>query len=260
MFRLIATLVVAALAAGPVIACDGRPDALGTAREVAVSAAQFPRVGRIHFDRTLPLAPKEVVLTFDDGPMPPTTLRVLDALKQECVKATFFLIGRNAAAHPEIVRRIQADGHTVAHHSYSHPMLSRLSPDKAEADIDRGIAAVEAALGGKGEPAPFFRFPFFASSPALLERLEKRGYVVFGADLWASDWNLMPPDSQLDMVMRRLRKTNGGIVLMHDTRAQTAAMVPALLRALKREGFRIVHAVPPGRPDMARRPHARLTF
>jgi peptidoglycan/xylan/chitin deacetylase (PgdA/CDA1 family) len=259
--RLALLVVLAAIAAGGARAAEcANPDVLGTAREVAVSPAQFPRVGRIHFDRTLPLAPKEVVLTFDDGPMPPTTLRVLEALRRECVKATFFLIGRNAAAHPEIVRRIQADGHTVAHHSYSHPMLSRLSPDKAEADIERGIAAVEAALGGKGEPARFFRFPFFASSPALLERLEKRGYVVFGADLWASDWNLMPPDSQLDMVMRRLRKTNGGIVLMHDTRAQTAAMVPALLRALKREGFRIVHAVPPGRPDMARRPHARLTF
>ncbi|NWG23377.1 MAG: polysaccharide deacetylase family protein [Pseudorhodoplanes sp.] len=260
MFRLIATFLGAALAAGPVVACEGRPDALGTARELAVGPAQFPRVGRIHFDRTLPLAPKEVVLTFDDGPMPPSTLRVLDALRQECVRATFFLIGRNAATHPEIVRRIRAEGHTVAHHSHSHPMLSRLPPDKAEADIDRGIAAVEAALGSKGEPAPFFRFPFFASSPALLERLEKRGYAVFGADLWASDWNLMTPDSQLDMVMRRLRKTEGGIVLMHDTRAQTAAMIPALLRALKREGFRIVHAVPAGRADMARRPHARLTF
>lgn len=252
MLRTIVALTLM-LAATPAWTCSGQPDALGTAREVAVDASRFPRVGRVHFPDTLPLAPKEVVLTFDDGPMPPSTLRVLDALRSECVKATFFLIGRNAAAHPDIVRRIRADGHTIGFHSFSHPMLSRMAPDRAEADIDRGIAAVDAALGETAHAAPFFRFPYFASSPVLLERMEKRGLVVFGADLWASDWNTMAPSTQLDMIMQRLRRTKGGIVLMHDTRAQTAAMVPALLRALKREGYRIVHAVPADpEPEVAR--------
>ena len=76
--------------------CPGKPDAVGTERVLAVDAATTPRVGRKSFPATLPLGPKEVVLTFDDGPTPGTTERVLDALKRECVRATFFLIGKHA--------------------------------------------------------------------------------------------------------------------------------------------------------------------
>jgi peptidoglycan/xylan/chitin deacetylase (PgdA/CDA1 family) len=227
--------------------CPGNPDALGTERVLAVSAAATPRVGRKHFAATLPLARKEVVLTFDDGPWPGTTPRVLDALRRECVKATFFLLGRNATDHPELARREVTEGHTVAHHTFSHPLLARLSFAAAEAEIDRGIGAVETAAIGHTGPAPatpFFRFPGFASSPALLDRLQQRGIVVFGADLWASDWNPMTPATELALVMRRLNATGGGILLFHDTKAQTAAMLPALLRELKRQGYRVVHTVP----------------
>src|SRR5207344_2157113 len=91
-------LLAVACAALPTIAlaepCPGNPDALGTARVLNVSATT-PRVGRKQFPATLPLAPKEVVLTFDDGPWPGTSERILEALRQECVRATFFLIGRN---------------------------------------------------------------------------------------------------------------------------------------------------------------------
>src|SRR5215475_9010009 len=97
-------VVIGATAQG-VGSCPGNPDALGTARVLAVDAATTPRVGRKHFPQTLPLGPKEIVLTFDDGPWPGTTPRVLDALKRECVLASFFLLGRNAVAHPELVRR-----------------------------------------------------------------------------------------------------------------------------------------------------------
>src|SRR6266700_253078 len=167
--------------------CPGNADALGTARVLTVDAATTPRVGRKHFPTTLPLAAKEVVLTFDDGPEPGPTGRVLDALRHECVKAAFFLLGRSAQAHPELARRELAEGHTVAHHSFAHPLLNRLPVAAAEAEIDRGMAAVETALYGEARrpPAtPFFRFPGFAASPALLARLEQRGIVVFGADLW----------------------------------------------------------------------------
>jgi peptidoglycan/xylan/chitin deacetylase (PgdA/CDA1 family) len=189
------------------------------------------------------------VLTFDDGPWPGTTSRVLDALRHECVKATFFLLGRNAADHPDLARREVAEGHTVAHHTFSHPLLARLSFAAAEAEIDRGIAAVETAAIGHAGPVPvtpFFRFPGFASSPALLDRLQQRRIVVFGADLWASDWNPMSPTTELALVMSRLNATGGGILLFHDTKAQTAAMLPALLRELKRQGYRVVHTVPAG--------------
>ncbi len=242
-------LLVAANATGHAAECPGNPDALGTERVLAVNAATTPRVGRKHFPTTLPLARKEVVLTFDDGPWPGTTDRVLDALKHECVRASFFLLGQNAMNHPNLVRREAAEGHTIAHHSFSHPLLARLSFAAAEAEIDRGIAAVEtAATGGTGSTpkTPFFRFPGFASSPALLDRLAQRGIVVFGADLWASDWNPMSPSDELALVMGRLNAAGGGIVLFQDTKSQTAAMIPAFLRELKRQGYRVVHAVPAG--------------
>jgi peptidoglycan-N-acetylglucosamine deacetylase len=81
--------------------CPGNADTLGTARILKVDAAATPRVGRKHFPQTLPLAPKEVVLTFDDGPASGTTERVLDTLKRECVRASFFLLGRNALTYPK---------------------------------------------------------------------------------------------------------------------------------------------------------------
>ncbi len=192
-------------------ACPGNPDALSTSRVIAVGAATTPRVGRKHFPATLPLADKEVVLTFDDGPWPVTTPAVLDALKRECVRASFFLLGENALAHPELARRELAEGHTVGHHSFHHPLLDRMTGAAAEAEIDHGFAAVETAL--YGTPAarprtPFFRFPGFASTPALLDRLQQRGIMVFGADFWASDWNPMTPDQELQLVLGRLAENS----------------------------------------------------
>jgi peptidoglycan/xylan/chitin deacetylase (PgdA/CDA1 family) len=228
--------------------CQGNPDALSTSRVITVDAASTPRVGRKHFPDTLPLADKEVVLTFDDGPSPGTTSAVLDALKRECVLATFFLIGRNAAAHPELARRELAEGHTIAHHSFSHLLLDRVYPEHAEADINRGFAAVDKALYGDAADrprTPFFRFPGFASSPQLLNHLAARNIVVFGADLWASDWNPMSPDQQLSQVLDRLEAAQRGIILFHDTKRQTAAMLPAFLRSLKTQGYKVVHVVAP---------------
>jgi len=174
--------------------------------------------------------------------------RVLDALKHECVQATFFLLGRNALAQSALARRILSEGHTVAHHTFSHPLLARMAPSVAEAEIERGFAAVDQAVYGRAEHAPatpFFRFPGFASSPALLEWLEQRGITVFGADLWVDDWNPISPQQELSLALGRIEANQGGIVLLHDTKARTAAMLPALLRALKMRGYQLVHVVSP---------------
>ncbi len=258
MFRIlvaaaICMLLPAAVAATP---CPGNPAALGTERVMTVDAKSTPRVGHKQFPHTLPLADKEIVLTFDDGPWPTTTPKVLDALAHECVRATFFLVGRNVAAHPALARRELADGHSIGHHTYSHRLLNRLSLAKAEAEIERGITADNSALYGRRRserPARFFRFPGFASSPALLDWLEARGIVVFGADVWASDWNPMTPEFELKHLMRRIDKAGRGIVLLHDTKAETARMLPAFLRALKASGYHIVHVVPPESSQQARR-------
>ncbi|MFT3953058.1 MAG: polysaccharide deacetylase family protein [Piscinibacter sp.] len=202
-------------------------------------------VGRKSFPGTLELAPREVVLTFDDGPHRGTTDHVLDALARECVRATFFLIGRNAAGAPDLAKRTLAEGHTVAHHSMTHPMtLADLPLERALEDIEAGFAAVDHALYGRydGRPrTPFFRFPGFGSSPELLTHLRGRGIGVFGCDFWVSDWNEMTPEQQLALSLRRLEHAQGGIILFHDPRPQTAAMIPAFLRELKHRDYRVVH-------------------
>ena len=244
LWAVLALSIPSAMAAGA--NCAGNPDALGTSRVLAVGMST-PRVGRKHFPTTLPLADKEVVLTFDDGPLPGTTNHILNTLKAECVRATFFLLGRMTQKSPELARRELAEGHTVAHHSYSHPLLGHMNPDRAVADINRGFAADDMALYGKTTASPrtpFFRFPGFVSSPELLDRLAARGIIVFGADEWASDWNPMRPDEELRLVLARLHHSRGGILLLHDTKQQTAAMLPALLRALKTDGYKVVHIVP----------------
>src|SRR5215813_8558875 len=142
--------------------CPGNPDALGTERVFEVDVKNTPRVGRKQFPATLPLGEKELVLTFDDGPWPGTTTRILDTLKNECVRATFFLLGRNTAAHPEIARRALAEGHSIGHHSYSHPLLDRMPMMKAEAEVNRGSEPVKPPPYGQVRPfpaPPFFRFP-----------------------------------------------------------------------------------------------------
>lgn len=241
-----ALAAVAGAASAEAAECP-RKDTLGTARVLAVDARTYPRVGLKSFPQTLPLADREVVLTFDDGPRPPSTQKVLAALAQECVRATFFLVGKSAAESPELVRRIAAQGHTVAHHSFSHPMMSHLAFDRAKEDIERGIAADELALHGvstRTPSTPFFRFPFFDSTPATLDLLQSRGIVVFGADLWASDWEEMTPDQELKKVTQRLEVARKGIILLHDAQARTAAMLPAFLRYLRQNGYRVVHVVP----------------
>jgi len=225
-----------------------RPDALGTSRVLVVDPATYPRVGLQSFPQTLPLEDHEIVLTFDDGPNPPTTTKVLAALSRECVKATFFLIGQSAAAHPDLVKRIAAEGHSVGHHSWAHPDMAKIGTNEAIAQIDRGISADELALNGKATTVPttpFFRFPYFSSTPALLDVMQSRGIAVFGADFWASDWNKMTPEQELKLITDRVKAAGRGIILFHDTKGQTAAMMPNFLRYLRENHYRIVHVVAP---------------
>jgi peptidoglycan-N-acetylglucosamine deacetylase len=222
-------------------------DRLGVARTLVLSTKGGFAVGLKTYPQSLDLADHEVVLTFDDGPSPKTTPAVLAALAHECVKATFFLIGRNAEANPALVRRELAEGHTVAHHSYSHPIMRLMNDAAARVDIEKGFLADDkAAYGNAGEQpkVPFFRFPGFADTPALVAWLKSRDVGVFGADLWGSDWLKMTPEEERKLVLARLEAAGRGILLLHDTKGSTAVMLPALLRDLKAHGFKIVHIVP----------------
>jgi peptidoglycan/xylan/chitin deacetylase (PgdA/CDA1 family) len=239
----------ATLAAAGTQAATCPQNALGVSRVLEIGASGGLQIGLKTYPRSLALADHEIVLTFDDGPAAGTTPKVLDALAAECVKATFFLVGRNAEAFPDLVKREITDGHTVAHHTYSHPDVTMrgLSDSAARADILRGFQADDqAAYGAAGTTpkVPFFRFPGFADTPELVSWLSAQNIAVFGADLWASDWTLMTADAERNLVLERLDKEGHGIVLFHDTKQQTAAMLPEFLKDLKNKGYKIVHIVP----------------
>ena len=241
-------LIMACLLACPDAAWACQPGALGTFRIQPVGAPGGLAIGLKTYSQTLDLADHEVVLTFDDGPSPATTPAVLEALARECVQATFFLIGRNADAHPALVRRALAAGHTIGHHTYSHPSLTLrgLSETQARADIERGFASDDRAAYGTAGSEPkvaFFRFPGFGDTKPLLNWLAGRNIAVFGADFWASDWLDLTPEAELALLMGRLRQQKRGIILLHDIRPSTGKMLPDFLAALKQEGFRVVHLV-----------------
>ncbi len=123
----------------------------------------------------------------------------------------------------------------------------RIPASETREEIDRGIAADEMALHGVATTipsTPFFRYPGFETTPATLELLQSRGIVVFGTDLWASDWNPMAPSHELKLLTDRLKAAGKGIILLHDPKAQTAAMLPTFLRYLRDHHYRVVHLVP----------------
>jgi peptidoglycan-N-acetylglucosamine deacetylase len=257
--RIFAAVTAIAFGLGAASAAECGPDRLGTSRIATVGTQGGLQVGLKTYPQTIPLADHEVILTFDDGPDARTTPQVLKALADECVEATFFVIGRNVEALPELARREAAEGHTIAHHTFTHPQptLRFMSNGQARDDILRGMVAVERAVYGadfpSGEPkdlsqlkvhAPFFRFPGFADTSDLRAWFAANNVGIFGVDLWASDWIKMTPDQELKLILSRLEKPKRGMLLFHDNRQWTADMLPTFLRELKKRGYRVVHMVP----------------
>jgi peptidoglycan/xylan/chitin deacetylase (PgdA/CDA1 family) len=241
--------------------CPGNPDALGTSRVLPIDFSEYQQVGRMQYPDSLPLNDKEVVLTFDDGPLPPSTDKVLDTLAAQCVKATFFMVGEMARAFPATVRRVYEEGHTIGTHSDHHPTgFGKLPLERMRAEIDGGIADVSAAFGGDSRYlAPFFRIPGFARSDLVESELAERGLIVFSADVVADDWHRdITPAKIIALAMSRLEKRGKGILLLHDIHPKTAAALPGLLEQLKANGFHIVQVVPSAAYEiaMARKPAA----
>jgi peptidoglycan/xylan/chitin deacetylase (PgdA/CDA1 family) len=245
-------------AAAAETACPDKPDALGVSRDMVVSPSEYFLLGRMQYRRTLPLRDREVVLTFDDGPLPPYSDRVLDILASECVKATFFLVGRMARANPAAVRRIYNAGHTIGTHSQNHPLkFNRISGQRAEHEIDDGIASVVAALGDSKALAPYFRIPGLGRTPVVEAHLQSRSLVVWSSDTLADDWRKITANQVLHLALSRLERRGKGVLLLHDIQPRMVLMLPKLLSELKRRGFKIVHVVPEGeRPVLIDAPMA----
>lgn len=234
--------------------CPGNPDALGTSRVLVVDPTEHPRVGTMQYGQTLPLKDHEVVLTFDDGPLPSKSNKVLEALAFQCVKATFFTIGKMATAYPEGVRKLRAAGHTIGTHSENHPLsFNRMPVERATQEINDGIAHTAAALGDPGAVAPFFRIPGLLRADGVEEYLASRGIMTWSADFLADDWRHITSAQVLHLALSRLEAKGKGILLLHDIQNRTATMLPTLLRELKSRGYHIVHVVP-ATPDLPKTP------
>jgi peptidoglycan/xylan/chitin deacetylase (PgdA/CDA1 family) len=258
MYRFLAAVTSLALivAASPVVAadCTGHPAALGTSRVLTVDPMQFHRVGTMQYPETLPLRDHEVVLTFDDGPLSPYTERVLDALQAECVRATFFVVGRMAKAYPSLVRRASSDGHTIASHSQDHRIIGRrLTAAGAKQDYETGVATVATVLGSRNAVAPFYRFPGLGRSAEVEQYLATRGVMVWSADFPADDWKHISANQVTARALARLERKGRGILLLHDIQPATAQALPSMLRELQARHFHIVHVVPAMRAATMRR-------
>ncbi len=223
-------------------ACADPQGALGVSRIVEIDAKTGPLYGAFtkYEKEARFLGPKEVVLTFDDGPMPKYTKPILDALDKFCTKATFFYVGQMAQAYPDMVKEVMGRGHTVGTHTWSHPLnLRSLSLERATDQIERGFAAVALAAG---QPiAPFFRFPGLSDSGPLLAHLQERNIAAFTVDVVSNDSYIGSPSRLAARTIDQVERQNGGIVLFHDIKASTAHALPTILTELKKRGYKIVH-------------------
>lgn len=228
--------------------CPGNPNALGTSRVLTISPDDFSRIGSMQYKQSLPLADHEVVLTFDDGPIPPYSNAILDTLDAQCVKVTYFMVGEMARAHPDMVRRIYNAGHTIGTHSQDHPIgFQRLAEAGVEREIDGGIASVDAALGDPKALSPFFRIPGLGRSKTVEDFLASRHLVTWSADVVADDWFRRISAQQIaKRAIQRLEAKGRGILLLHDIHPATALALPTILKELKSRGYHVVHVVATG--------------
>ena len=247
---MIGLLAVTSLSADPAWA-QCAADALGTSRTLTLK--REPAAYGVPQHAALPLAAGEVVITFDDGPRPESTPRVLAALRQQCVRATFFMLGDAMARNPALARQVRAEGHSTALHSDTHAHPASQSAAEQLADL----AAVQKAYRRAFDvDAPAWRFPFLEETPTLTDALKAQAITIMSVDLSIDDW--LPDQSPrvlADRLVERLAHVGRGIILMHDAQDQTADALPLLLATLKSHGYRVVHLEwEPGLPARTPRP------
>jgi peptidoglycan/xylan/chitin deacetylase (PgdA/CDA1 family) len=198
--------------------------------------------------KTLPVrkgytSQKSVSLTFDDGPDPIFTNSILDILKKTEVSATFFLVGKKAAQHPEIVTRILADGHVIGNHTYSHLHPYQISSFRAIDDIRDGKNIIEAIAGA---PIIFFRPPHGAIRPCILKEAHRLNQKTILWSISGRDWGRKKnnPRTIYSRIVNNLH--NGSIILLHDAPSkinrpmETLQALPAIIDSIQQSGYKIV--------------------
>jgi peptidoglycan-N-acetylglucosamine deacetylase len=208
----------------------------------------------------------DIAMTFDDGPSAENTPRLLEMLKQRNIKATFFLIGQNAAANPDLVRRILAEGHEIGNHSWTHPQLSKLSDDRVTTEITKTQDAIKDA---SGYTPTLLRPPYGAITARQREWIENQ----FGLNiiLWSVDpldWKRPGASVITQRILSQVRP--GAIILSHDIHKQTIDAMPATLDGLISKGYKFVTVTqliamnqpkppPSATPEQQQRPRSAKT-
>ncbi|MBM2619484.1 polysaccharide deacetylase family protein [Actinoplanes sp. LDG1-06] len=182
--------------------------------------------------------PKVVALTFDDGPHPSYTPQVLKLLRKHHIKATFFVIGQQAAAHPDLIRSIVDDGHTVGTHTWSHADLHRLAAGRVRTEVGRAVDTVAATVG---RIPHLFRAPYGSWSHTVFEVCASLGQSSIAWDVDPRDWDNPGAGRIRSKILDQVG--NRSIVLTHDgggDRSQTVRALRGVLPVLLDSGYRFV--------------------
>jgi peptidoglycan/xylan/chitin deacetylase (PgdA/CDA1 family) len=177
-----------------------------------------------------------IAITFDDGPHPKHTPRLLDMLKERGVKATFYVIGQNVVLYPEIVQRMVAEGHEIGNHSYTHPSLTKISSARLTEEISKSTEVIEQATGVRPTT---MRPPYGAINPSITKRLNEE--FDLPVILWSvdpQDWKIRKASHVSNHILQNT--TPGAIVLAHDIHPSTIDAMPAALDGLLAKGFKFV--------------------
>lgn len=190
---------------------------------------------------------KQIALTFDDGPDPAYTEEILDILDRYHIKASFYIVGENAARYPDLVKRMVESGHDVGNHTYTHADLAKTSPFRTKLELNMTQRFFQQLTG---HTMATFRPPYHAgATPTSKEELtsimqgQQYGYTMVGEMIDSLDWKKQSSDAIVQQVMAESSK--GNIVLLHDSggdRSKTVKALPTIIENLKNEGYQFVTA------------------
>ena len=178
----------------------------------------------------------DISLTFDDGPDPDFTIKILDILDTHQIIGTFFIIGKKAEKHPQILKEIVERGHLIGNHSFSHQSkLPFSTKSKLKADFEQCSNIIKTLTGLQ---IRFFRPPFGVTNPRYAKVLEKLGLQSIGWNVRSFDTIFKNPNRLFKRIKRKLKK--GSIILFHDTQAVTVQTLPKIIRYCEEEGINII--------------------
>jgi peptidoglycan/xylan/chitin deacetylase (PgdA/CDA1 family) len=180
---------------------------------------------------------KVIALTFDDGPHGPSTIRLLKILKDEKVRATFFVVGKMVKKHPDILKAIDEAGEEIGNHSFSHVTLTHVSEEEARADLEACSETVESLTGKRPK---LCRPPGGDSGPSVVKAASSLGMTCVMWTTDPGDYALPGSDVILERTLYEAKK--GGIILLHDGITQMLDVLPQIIQTLRQEGYKIVTA------------------